>query len=336
MKEAMLYQRINGNVKCSLCAHRCNIADNKRGICGVRENHKGILYALVYRKAVAVNIDPIEKKPFFNFIPGSTSYSMATVGCNFRCKFCQNADISQVSKGNGEIIGQDIPPEEIVKTAKDYSCGSIAYTYTEPTIFFEYAFDTSKIAKKEGLYNLYVTNGYMTEEMLNTSNGYMDAANVDLKGFTDKFYTDVCGAKLQPVLDSLKLMKKLGIWVEITTLVIPTLNDSVDELRQMAEFIRDELGKETPWHLSRFHPDYLLRNLPSTPDETLHRGRGIGLDAGLRYVYVGNVPGDEGENTYCYNCGELLIRRYVFDVIENKIEDFKCPACGAKIDGVWE
>ncbi len=336
MKEAMLYKRLDGNVKCALCAHRCNIADGKRGICGVRENRKGILYSLVYGKAIAMNIDPIEKKPFFHFLPKSTSYSLATVGCNFRCRFCQNADISQAPKGDGEIFGQDVPPDEIVNSAENYGCRSIAYTYTEPTIFFEYAFDTSKIAKKEGIYNIYVTNGYMTEEMLNTSKDYIDAANVDLKGFTDKFYIEICGARLQPVLDSLKLMKKLGIWIEITTLVIPTLNDSAEELGQMAEFIRDELGKETPWHLSRFHPDYLLRNLPSTPDETLHKGREIGLDAGLRYVYIGNVPGDEGENTYCYNCGELLIRRYVFDVLENKIVNSKCPSCGITIDGVWE
>lgn len=335
MKEALLYQRLNGNLKCTLCAHRCNIADGKRGICGVRENHNGILYTLVYRKLISANIDPIEKKPFFHFLPGSTSYSIATVGCNFRCKFCQNADISQASKLGGEIFGQDVPPDEIVNSAKNYGCGSIAYTYTEPTIFFEYAFDTAKIAKKYGIYNLYVTNGYMTEEMLNTSKGFIDAANVDLKAFTDKFYTEVCGARLQPVLDSLKLMKKLGIWVEITTLVIPTKNDSMDELRQMAEFIKNELGPETPWHLSRFHPEYLMRDLPVTPEETLNKGRQIGLDTGLRYVYIGNVPGEQGENTYCYNCGELLIKRHLFDILENKIENSKCPNCGVKIDGVW-
>lgn len=337
MKEAMLYEKLDSIVKCNLCSHRCKVSQGRKGICGVRENKEGKLYSLVYGKVVASNIDPIEKKPFFNFLPGTQSFSIATVGCNFSCKNCQNYDISQMSKGkDAKIIGQDFSPEEIVNSAKKYKCESISYTYTEPTIFFEYAFDVSKIAKKENLYNNFVTNGYMTEEMLKTYNGYLHAANVDLKSFSEDFYKKNCGAHLEPVLNALKLMKKLGIWVEVTTLIIPTLNDSEEEFLQIATFIKNELGEETPWHISRFHPDYKLLDLPSTPIEKIHKAREIGIDAGLRYVYAGNVPGDIGENTYCYNCKELLIKRFVFDVLENKInKEGKCPNCGVKIDGVF-
>jgi len=334
MKEATLYERLEDNkVRCNLCNHRCLIAEGKRGLCGVRENQKGILYSLVYRKAIAAHIDPIEKKPFFNFLPGTMSYSIATQGCNFRCRFCQNWGISQSSKEGGSIKGEDISPEKIVEGAKSSGCKSIAYTYTEPTIFFEYAYDTAKTASKEGLKNVFVTNGFMTEEALREINPYLDAANVDLKGFTEKFYQEICGAKLEPVKNSLRLMKELGIWVEITTLIIPTLNDSLDELKSMAEFIKNELGEETPWHLSKFHPDYKMSDIPPTPVDTIHKAREIGLEAGLRYVYAGNLPGDIGENTYCYKCGESLIDRYLFTINENRIKDSKCPRCGAGIDG---
>ena len=334
MNEAMLYKKLEDKkVKCGLCSHGCTIADGKRGICGVRENRKGTLYSLVYGKAIAAHIDPIEKKPFFNYLPGSKSFSIATTGCNFRCKFCQNWQISQKADSYKEMPGENLPPEDVVRLTKENNCESIAYTYTEPTIFFEYAYDTSILAKKEGIANLYVTNGFMSEEMLRIYKKYLNAANVDLKAFTDRFYREICSASLEPVLNSLRLMKKLGIWVEVTTLVIPTLNDSMDELRQIAEFIKNELGNETPWHISRFYPHYRLKNLPQTDIETIHRAREIGLDTGLRYVYTGNIPGDIGENTYCYNCNELLIKRYLFTVYENRIEDSKCPNCGAKIDG---
>lgn len=333
MKEAMFYDKLNGDVKCSLCSHRCTISDGKRGICGVRENRDGILYSLVYGKAIAAHVDPVEKKPFFHFRPGSLSYSIATVGCNFRCKHCQNWDISQAPREGG-ILGEDLEPERIVELAKQSNCESIAYTYTEPTIFFEYAYDTSKLAKKQGIDNLFVTNGFMSEESLKEIKPYLDAANVDLKGFTEKFYRETCGARLEPVLDSLKRMKKLGIWVEVTTLIIPSLNDSLDELRQIAEFIKNELGEETPWHISRFYPQYKLNHLPQTDIEIIHNAREIGLDVGLRYVYAGNLPGDAGENTYCFNCDELLVKRYAFSILENKIVDSKCPVCGAKIAGI--
>ena len=335
MKEAYLYEKANGKaVKCKLCAHRCTIAPGKEGTCRVRENRGGTLYSLVYGKAVARNVDPIEKKPFFHFLPGSSSFSIATVGCNFHCSYCQNFDISQMVRDENEIIGETLPPEDVVRLAVEYDCRSISYTYTEPTIFMEYAYDTACLAREKGLKNNFVTNGYMTEEALRFIHPNLDAANVDLKAFTDKFYTDMCGARLEPVLSSIAGMKRLGIWVEVTTLIIPTLNDSPHELREIAEFIKG-VGEEIPWHVSRFHPTCRVNDTPATPADILRKAREIGREAGLRYVYTGNIPGDDGENTYCYQCGKLLIRRYGFQVIENVIGDAKCPQCGAVIDGVF-
>ncbi len=335
MVEARLYQRLEeGTVQCNLCAHRCKIAPGKLGICRVRENRDGTLYTLVYGRVISQAVDPIEKKPLFHFYPGTTAFSIATVGCNFRCEFCQNWEISQMPREEGRIIGGNIPPDTIVRNAKRYGSRSIAYTYTEPTIFFEYAYDTAVQAHKEGIANVYVTNGYMTPEMLDAFHPYLDAANVDLKAGKDEFYRRYCGAKLQPVMDSLKKMKALGIWVEVTTLIIPGLNDSEEELRFIADFIVKELGPETPWHVSRFHPHYRMLDRPPTPVVTLHKAREIGLKAGLRYVYEGNVPGSEGENTYCYNCGRLLIRRFGFTILEYKITGGRCYNCGAIIDGV--
>ena len=335
MKEAYLYEKLDeNNLRCKLCSHRCIIAPGKRGICRVRENRDGKLYSLVYERAAARNIDPIEKKPFFHFLPSSHSFSIATVGCNFNCAFCQNSDISQIVRNDGEIIGEKLTPESIVELAAAHSCKSISYTYTEPTIFMEYACDTARIAKKKGIKNNFVTNGYMTKEALNFLHPNLDAANVDLKAFSDKFYRQMCGAKLKPVLSSIEEMKRLGIWVEVTTLIIPSLNDSDKELREIAEFIKNT-GEEIPWHLSRFHPTYKVNNIPSTPVETLRRARKIGKEAGLRYVYSGNVPGDDGENTYCYSCGKPLIRRFGFQMLENVIVEGKCPRCGAVIDGVF-
>jgi len=336
MKEAMFYEKLEDKlVNCDLCSHRCRrIADSKRGICGVRENRDGKLYSLVYGKAVARNIDPIEKKPLFNFLPGSRSYSVATVGCNFRCENCQNYDISQMPKERGIIVGQDVSPEEIVSAAKRNNCESIAYTYTEPTIFFEYAYDTAKHAKKEGIKNVFVTNGYITPEALKEISPYLDAANIDLKSFSDEFYRKRCGARLKPVLDSIRLYKSLGIWTEITTLIIPTLNDSEEELRKIAEFI-GEVGEDTPWHISQFYPTYKLIDLPRTPVATLRKAREIGLEAGLKYVYEGNVPGEDGESTYCPNCGKMLIHRFGYSIHENKIKNSKCTYCGSEIDGLY-
>lgn len=336
MKEAMFYEKLEDElVNCDLCSHRCRkIADSKRGICGVRENRNGKFYSLVYGKAVARSIDPIEKKPLFNFLPGSRSYSIATVGCNFRCDNCQNYDISQMPKERGIIVGPDVSSEEIVSAAKVNNCESIAYTYTEPTIFFEYAYDTAKMAKKEGIKNVFVTNGYITSEALKKISPYLDAANIDLKSFKDNFYRKRCGARLKPVLDSIRLYKSLGIWIEITTLIIPTLNDSEEELRKIAEFI-SEVGEDTPWHISQFYPTYKLITLPRTPVATLRKARKIGLEAGLKYVYEGNVPGENGENTYCPNCKKLLIHRFGYQIRENKIKNSTCIFCGAKIDGLY-
>jgi pyruvate formate lyase activating enzyme len=337
MREALFYEKLeNDVVKCNLCSHRCpRIADMKRGICGVRENRNGTLYSLVYGRVIARNIDPIEKKPLYHFLPGTMSYSIATVGCNFRCGNCQNYDISQMPKEHGTIVGQKMSPEEVVSAAKRSDCRSIAYTYSEPTIYFEYALDTAKLARKEGIKNVFVTNGYITPEALNKIAPYLDAANIDLKSFTDTFYQKNCGAHLQPVLESISLYKKLGIWTEITTLIIPTLNDTERELRQIAEFIKTAAGSETPWHITAFHPTYKLIELPRTTVKILRRTREIGLETGLRYVYEGNVLGENGENTYCHNCQKILIRRFGYQILENKIKDSKCPYCGTKIDGIY-
>ena len=334
MKEALFYEKLdNYAVQCHLCAHHCVIARGKRGICGVRENRGGILCTLVYGRTIAENIDPIEKKPLFNFLPGSKSFSIATAGCNFRCLHCQNHDISQMPRNRDAIMGKNLSPDDIVSLAKQYGCESISYTYTEPTIYYEYACDTAKRASAEGLKNVFVTNGYITEEPLRAISPYLDAANIDLKSFTEGFYKKICGAKLQPVLDAIKLYRDLNIWIEITTLIIPTHNDSTPELEQIASFIKD-LGNDIPWHITAFHPTYRLTDQAPTQVSALMQARDIGIRAGLRYVYVGNVPGERGENTYCYNCGVLLIERYGFKIITNNISDAQCPKCQAKIDGV--
>jgi pyruvate formate lyase activating enzyme len=337
MMEAYLYESLEDNkVKCNLCSHRCIIKEGRRGICSVRENRSGILKTLVYGKVIARHIDPIEKKPLFHFLPGSLSYSIATVGCNFKCRFCQNADIAQMpSDHKGVIVGDTYTPEEVVDAAERGGCRSISYTYTEPTIFFELAYDTAKLAYEKGIRNVFVTNGYMTEEALNMINPYLDAANVDLKAFTDKYYKELCSAKLKYVLETLKLMKSLDIFVEVTTLIVPGLNDDRAELEELASFIKSDLGAETPWHISRFHPTYKLTDRASTPVKTLTMAREIGLNVGLKYVYTGNVPGNEGENTFCYSCGQMVIERWGFQVGKIQMESGKCTKCGAKIDGVW-
>lgn len=336
VKQAMFQEKREGSkVLCFLCSHRCLISEGKRGICAVRENRNGILYSLVYDKVIAQNIDPIEKKPLFHFLSGTLSYSIAAPGCNFRCLHCQNADISQLPRNRGgSILGSDISPDSIVNSALAGRCSSISYTYTEPTIYFELAYDTARIAAEKGLKNVFVSNGYTTPEALETMSPVLHAANIDLKGFTDEFYRKVCGAKLQPVLDAIKLYKKLGIWIEITTLVIPGHNDSESELRQIAEFIRS-VGEEIPWHVSRFHPTYKLLDQPVTPVSTLHKARQIGLDTGLRYVYQGNVPGN-GEDTMCWSCKKKIVKRIGFSIRENRVKGGTCGYCGSAIDGLWE
>jgi pyruvate formate lyase activating enzyme len=335
--EAYLYEPLDeGRVKCNLCSHRCVIKDGRRGKCSVRENQAGSLQTLVYGKVIARHVDPIEKKPLFHFLPGTLSYSVATVGCNFRCKFCQNADIAQMpADHSGAIMGDAVTPQEVVGAAEKTGCRSIAYTYTEPTVFFEFAYDTAKIAHGRGIRNVFVTNGYMTGEALEMINPYLDAANVDLKAFRDRYYKDLCGARLKHVQKTLKRMKALGIFVEVTTLIVPGLNDDKTELEELAAFIADDLGNETPWHISRFHPTYKLTDRAATPLKTLTKAREIGLQAGLKYVYTGNVPGNAGENTFCSGCGEIVIERWGFQVGKIRIKDGRCTRCGAGIEGVW-
>ncbi len=292
MKEVYLYEKLeNGKVKCLNCAHYCNILPQKRGICGVRENKNGKLYALNYGKVIALNVDPIEKKPLYHFLPKTYSLSLSTVGCNFKCQNCQNWKISQFSEK--EIPGKKLTPEEIVRMAKDNNLPSISYTYTEPAIFSEYALDTMKLAKNRGIKNVWVTNGFWSKELFDMVSPYLDAVNVDLKGFTEEFYKKYCSGRLEPVLETLKRLKKNKIWTEITTLVIPDLNDQKETFKGIAGFIKKELGEGTPWHVARFSgaASWKLNNIPDTPLETLKTAYKIGKEAGLEYVHIGNVPG---------------------------------------------
>ena len=335
VRDAFLYEKeADHRVRCALCAHRCRIEAGARGICGVRENREGVLCSLVYGRVIAENVDPIEKKPLFHFLPGSRSFSIATAGCNFSCAFCQNHDISQLPRDENRIAGRERTPARIVEAARQSGCGSIAYTYTEPTIYFEFAWDTAGIAREQGLKNIFITNGYMTAEALELLAPRLDAANVDLKSFRDDFYKKQCGARLQPVLDSLKKMKEIGIWVEVTTLLIPGLNDAEEELRDLAGFIFS-LGAETPWHISRFHPRYRMTDTPPTPAASIHRAAEIGKSTGLMYVYSGNLPGDAGENTLCARCGNLLIGRCGFAVERLDLKGSACPRCGTLLHGIF-
>jgi pyruvate formate lyase activating enzyme len=335
LKEAVLWRaEPEKRVVCELCSHRCRIAAGKFGTCGVRENRAGALWTHVYGEVIAAQVDPIEKKPLYHFYPGTKSFSLATAGCNFRCPFCQNWQISQsrVRDGGGGG-GQPLEPREAVRLAKAYGCRSISYTYTEPTIFFEYAADTGRLAKAEGLANNFVTNGYMTAEALQAAREWLDACNVDLKAFREKTYKEVCGARLEPVLESIRLMRDLGMWVEVTTLVVPGLNDGPDELRDIARFLAG-VGPDIPWHISRFHPDYKYTEARPTPVETLRRAYDIGKEEGLHYIYIGNILG-ESEDTVCPKCGTVLIKRRGFSVSSSKLNDGRCLKCGADIAGVF-
>ncbi len=334
MKEAYLYKKLGGKkVRCHLCNHRCTIENDSKGKCCVRKNINGVLYSLVYGKIIAENSDPIEKKPLFHFLPGSYSLSIATVGCNFKCFFCQNYSISQVPCDLNKIEGVEIPPEDIVSRALANGDKSISYTYTEPTVFFEYAYDTARLASAKGLKNVFVTNGFMSKKCLLMIEPYLDAANIDLKSFSDKTYKNKIGGKLKPVLKNIVLMKDLGIWIEVTTLVIPGINDSEDELRKIAEFLAG-VDKTIPWHLSAYYPQY-KSNIPPTGIEKIADAISIGRNAGLKYVYGGNILGSDYENTYCAKCGNLLIKRTGFSVSDNNIENGSCIKCGEKIEGIY-
>ncbi|MFW5943132.1 MAG: AmmeMemoRadiSam system radical SAM enzyme [Chloroflexota bacterium] len=335
LKEAELYDRLPGGcVRCRLCGHRCVIAEGKVGVCGVRKNVGGKLYTLVYGRVVSRHADPIEKKPLFHFYPGSTAYSIATPGCNFHCRWCQNWSIAR-PPDEAHLLGfPEVDPQRIVDAALAHGSRSIAYTYTEPTVFFEYSYDVARLAHQAGLANVYVTNGYMSTEMLDAFHPYLDAANVDLKAFRKETYRRYVGARLQTVLDNLKTMKRLGIWLEVTTLVIPDLNDEPEELRDAVRFIVQELGADTPWHVSRFYPAHEMTDRPQTPLPTLQWAAAIGREEGLRYVYIGNVWSAGDEDTICPGCGRTLIRRAGFKIIDNDIQDGQCPHCDTRIAGV--
>lgn len=334
-KKAMLWDALEARVvRCRLCAHQCKILPNCFGICGVRENDDGVLYTYAYGEIISSNVDPIQKKPFYHFLPATFAYSIATAGCNFRCSFCQNWEISQVVVELGELQGKTVSPEQVVSEAIKNKCRSISYTYTEPTVYFEYAHDISIIAKENGLKNSFVTNGFMSPEAIDKISPYLDAANIDLKFFKDVSYKKICNGRLEPVLESIRRMKEKGIWVEVTTLVIPGVNDSDEEMGDIADFL-SETGKEIPWHISRFHPDHKFTEMGVTPVETLNHAAEIGKKAGLKYVYVGNMhdPGD----TVCFSCGAVLIERRGFKtrITPEFLKNGKCALCAARIEGVW-
>ncbi len=328
MKEAYLYKKLKDKkVQCQNCAHYCIILPNKKGVCKVKENQNGKLYSLNYGKIIACNIDPIEKKPFYHFLPGSYSLSIAEVGCNFKCANCQNWDISQMPYLLNRIEGQKTSPKEIVEMALKNKLPSISYTYTEPAIFSEFALDVMKLAKNDGLKNIWVSNGFWSKELFELISPYLDAANIDLKSFEDGFYNKYCFGRLQPVLDTLKRLKSKNIWTEITTLIIPTLNDSEENLKNIAEFIKSEMGSETPWHISQFRADisWKLKNLPDTSIASLKRAREIGKRTGLKYVYA---PGSGFEDTFCQKCNAKIIERKGYSVkrFDNKGKCSKCKA----------
>ncbi|MEM5777253.1 MAG: AmmeMemoRadiSam system radical SAM enzyme [Candidatus Aenigmatarchaeota archaeon] len=343
----MQKQQKNKLVKCTACSHYCIIQPNNTGLCGIRKNVNGKLYLLVYGKAAAVNIDPIEKKPLYHFLPGSKIFSFGTLGCDFGCLFCQNWDISQPTKeirleeNRDELLKEiintcdDLSPKQIVDYCLKHKLPSIAYTYNEPAVFFEYAYDTAKLAKKHGIKNVFVSNGYESKESLNKIKKYLDAANIDLKSFSEEFYLKICKAKLEPVLKNIEKIHKLGIWIEITTLIIPGKNDSEKEVKQIADFIAS-VSPSIPWHITAFHPDYKMLDAKSTPLSTLIKAYNIGKKAGLKHVYVGNVAAGKYENTFCPNCGSECISRIGFFNIKNDLDNGKCKKCGYILEGVWK
>jgi len=336
LKEALFYQKLeNKVVQCQLCPRICIISNGKRGFCGVRENHDGVLYALTYAKAVSAHpFDPIEKKPLFHYLPGAFTFSVATAGCNLRCKFCQNWEISQ--RLPEEVDYNYLEPAELIKKVKDSGRGIIAYTYNEPIIFFEYMLDTAKLAKSQDLRNVMHSNGYINPEPLRELSKYLDAANIDLKGFTDDYYAKLSEGSLEPVLNSLKVLKEEGVHLEITNLVISGYNDNTDIIKKMCLWIKENLGPDIPLHFSRATPKYKLTSIIDTPIETLEKARQIALECGLKYVYIGNVGGNPAENTYCPKCKKIVIRRVGYMILENNLENGKCKFCGEKIAGVWK
>lgn len=328
------YRQLSGRrVQCMLCPRRCIVGDGGRGFCRVRENRRGVYYTLAFANPCAVHIDPIEKKPLFHFHPGTTALSIATAGCNFTCKNCQNHDISQARPD--DTVNYRLTPADVVELALKYGTPTIAYTYTEPTVFFEYMLETARIARRQGVMNVYHSNGYIEQAALAELAGHLDGANVDLKAYSDPFYREITGGTLQPVLDALVTLKKRNVWLEITNLVIPGKNDADALIDDLCQWVKNELGPDTPLHFSRFYPQYKMQNLPPTPVQTLEKAAGIARARGLRYVYIGNVPGSEKENTHCAGCGKVVIRRTGYDVRAYDIREGRCRYCGAPIAGRW-
>ena len=331
MKQAAFFQSLSDNrIQCLLCPHKCTLQPGHVGLCRVRKNIEGVLYAVSYGNPIACHADPIEKKPLFHFYPGSYAYSIATIGCNFQCWHCQNADISQASMSTLPQMST-VSPENIVHEAKNQHCQSIAYTYTEPTVFYEYVYDIAQKAQQQGIKNVLVTNGYINEAPLRNIAPFIDAANIDLKSMRESFYQKICHAHLQPVLDSIQLYHSLGIWLELTTLIIPGYNDSSEELQDIASFIA-EMNPSIPWHISAFHPSYKLLDAKTTPSESLELAYDIGKKSGLEFVYMGNIG--QGENTFCPVCHKPLILRHLFQVDQKSIQKNHCIFCGAEIPGV--
>ncbi|MBM3310652.1 MAG: AmmeMemoRadiSam system radical SAM enzyme [Candidatus Aminicenantes bacterium] len=332
--EARYYKKLEDReVECELCPRRCRLGDKERGYCGVRENDGGTYLTLVYGKPCTMNADPIEKKPFFHVLPGTRAFSIATAGCNVNCKFCQNWEISQVRAE--QLSPVDLSPAEAARTAVDYGCRTVAYTYSEPVVFYEYMFDTAVEARKLGVRSVVVTGGYINPEPLEALTKVVSAIKVDLKAFNQDFYADYVRGDLQPVLEAVKLISRSRVWMELVYLVIPTLNDAPDEIRRMSRWILKEVGPDVPLHFTRFQPMYLIKNLPPTPVSTLESLRRIALEEGVHFVYTGNVPGHEGENTYCPKCRRILVRRYVFDIEAFDIKEGRCPSCQTPIPGMW-
>jgi pyruvate formate lyase activating enzyme len=335
MTEARLWKALDdGRVQCRLCSHFCLIEDGSRGLCGVRANMGGRLETLAYDHVAALGVDPVEKKPLYHYKPGTTTLSFATQGCNFACTFCQNATLSQAPKSGAEPRGERATPEQLVQAALDNGCESISYTYSEPTIFFELMQDTARLAHEKGLGNIMVSNGFQSPECLDELDGLIDAANIDLKAFSESFYRDIVGAKLKPVLKNAKRIKEMGWWLEVTTLLIPSKNDDEEELKGLARYIANDLGTDTPWHLSRFHPDYHMRDVAPTSVPSLEKAWSFGRDAGLKYIYIGNVPGHDYAKTRCPGCGEVVLNRAGFSLSFSAVSDGRCSACGESISGV--
>jgi len=334
VREARYYEKLDGGrVRCTLCPHQCEVADMERGTCSVRENRGGTYYTLVHSRPCSLAVDPIEKKPLFHFLPGSQAFSIATAGCNIECKFCQNWQISQFRPE--DVRSAYYPPDKVVEEARRNRCASIAYTYSEPVVFYEYVYDTAVAGRKNGVRSVIISNGFINKKPVVELCKVLDAVKVDLKAFTEKFYKETCRGELKPVLDALKWIKETGIWLELVVLIVPTLNDGKDEIKRMSEWVCKELGPDVPMHFSRFHPTYMIKNLPRTPTRTLEMARKTAVAAGVKFAYVGNVWGHPYEHTYCPQCGELLIHRAGYRTTLTALEDGKCKKCDAQIPGVW-